>query len=407
MVNVVSPVAKVGHMGRRGANSVADDFDEVCAGLASRLRSRFAEAETGLATLVDGVSAPRAGVDPAYLEYLDSLKANRPAVLEYAVEVIELGGRRAPEVPAPVLDAARLAARAGVPLDTVLRRYSAGNAFCTDILVEEAEAAGVSASSLRRLLHRQATLFDRLLGAVSEEHADETRRRPTTAAEWRHAYIEELLAGRQPNGEVELDYDLDGHHIGLMARGEDAHLAMRRLAKGLDRRLLADRRGAPPVWACWLGGRHPLGAEDVMRALADIPSAPVVAVGEPGEGIAAWRLTHRQAKAALPIAERRGQPILRYADVAVLASILRDDLGTASLRKLYLEPLERTRDGGKAGRETLRAYFATERNVSSTAAALGVDRRTVTNRIRAVEELFGRPLREIATDLETALRLAD
>src|SRR5215218_6284419 len=230
-------------MGKRGAHSIAEDFDEVCAELGTRLRARFAELETGLATLVDGVSGPRPGVDPAYLEYLDSLKANRPAVLEYAVEVIELGERRAPEVPTPVLAAARLAARAGVPLDTVLRRYSAGNAFCTDILVEEAEVARVSASALRRLLHRQATLFDRLLEAVSEAHAEETRRRPATAAEWRHAYIEELLAGRQPNGEVELGYDLDGHHVGLLARGEDAHLAMRELAKRLDRRLLADSRG--------------------------------------------------------------------------------------------------------------------------------------------------------------------
>ena len=59
------------------------------------------------------------------------------------------------------------------------------------------------------------------------------------------------------------------------------------------------------------------------------------------------------------------------------------------------------------GRETLRAYFAAERNVSSTAAALGVDRRTVTNRIRAIEDLFGRPLKDFATELETALRLDD
>ncbi len=36
-----------------------------------------------------------------------------------------------------------------------------------------------------------------------------------------------------------------------------------------------------------------------------------------------------------------------------------------------------------------------------------VDRRTVANRIRAVEELIGRPLGDFATDLETALRLAD
>jgi len=47
---------------------------------------------------------------------------------------------------------------------------------------------------------------------------------------------------------------------------------------------------------------------------------------------------------------------------------------------------------GKVGRETLRAYFASHR---------------ITNRLRAIEELFGRPLEEFATDLETALRLAD
>ncbi len=89
----------------------------------------------------------------------------------------------------------------------------------------------------------------------------------------------------------------------------------------------------------------------------------------------------------------------------LLTSILRDDLVATSLHQLYLEPLETTPDGGAVARETLRAYFAAERNISSTAAALGVDRRTVSNRIRAIEELFGRPLKDIAAELETALRL--
>jgi DNA-binding PucR family transcriptional regulator len=91
----------------------------------------------------------------------------------------------------------------------------------------------------------------------------------------------------------------------------------------------------------------------------------------------------------------------------VLAAIGRDDLLETSLRQLYLEPLEGGRDGGKVARETLRAYFAADRNVSSTAAALGVDRRTVRNRIRAIEELLGRPLRGSLADLEIALRLDD
>lgn len=377
------------------------------AAVAARFRARAPEIEASLAALVDPIPEDRAA-DPAYLEYMDCLPATRVAVLEYIVEAIELGERQNAEVPAPVLRAPRLAARCGVPLDAVLRRYSAGNAFFGDILVEEAERVGISTSTLRRLLHRQATIFDRLLQAVSDEHVRETSSRPTTTAERRHRYLEELLAGRQPSGEMGLEYDFDGLHLGLMVKGEGAHEAMRELAAALDRRLLADAHQEEPAWACWLGGRSRLGSEEAVRALGSIsPGAVVAAVGEPAEGIAGWRLTHRQAKAALPIAERRGTPTLRYAEVAVLASILRDDLGTTSLRQIYLEPLEATRDGGKIGRETLRAYFAAERNISSTAAALGVDRRTVANRLRGIEELFGRPLGEVGGDLETALRLAD
>lgn len=390
-----------------GARS-ARSFDEICSLLATRLRARISELETGLAGLVEGVADARELSDPSYLDYLDSLPANRTAVLGYSIEVIEFGERRAPGVPSSVLASARLAARAGVPLDAILRRYSAGNALCADILVAEAEQVGFSPQDLRRLLHRQATLSDRLLKVVSEEHAREAQSRPTTTTEWRREYIKALLSGRQPSGEVELDYDLGGSHLGLMAKGDGAPEAVRALAKRLGRRLLIDRLDEEPVWACWLGGRSPLAPQEALQALGEVPAGSgVIAIGEPGEGIPGWRLSHRQAKAALPLAERRDEPTLRYADVAVLASVLRDDLGVASLRQLYLEPLESTRDGGRAARETLRTYFATQRNISSTAAALGVDRRTVTNRLRAVEELFGRPLGDFATDLETALQLVD
>jgi hypothetical protein len=377
------------------------------AALAARFRSRAPEIEASLANLVDPIPESRAA-DPAYLEYLDCLPATRVAVLRYAVEAVELGERQDPEIPADVLTAPRLAARCGVPLDAILRRYSAGNAFFSDILVEEAERVGLPTSTLRRLLRLQATVFDRLLQAVSDEHVREASSRPTTTAEWRHRYLEELLAGRQPGGEIGIEYDFDGHHLGLMVKGEGAHEAMRALANALDRGLLADAHPEEPAWACWLGGRGRLESEEAVRALSSIsPGSVVVAVGEPAEGIAGWRLSHRQAKAALPIAERRGQPVLRYAEVAVLASILRDDLGTTSLRQLYLQPLEQARDGGKAGRETLRAYFASARNISSTAAALGVDRRTVANRLRGIEELLGRPINDVAADLEIALQLGD
>ncbi len=386
----------------RRASASPRSFNEDCAALASRLRGRLPELEATVATRVYAISDPHEVADPTYLH---SLSGALTVALDYALAVVELGERRTPGVPPALLAEARLAARASVPLDTVLRRYFAGNALFGEILAEEAERAEVSGSAMRRLLRRQAMLFDRLVEAVSDEHVRQAKSWPSSTAERRRECVKGLLAGEQVD-HSELGYDLDAHHLALMAKGEGAPEAMRVLAARLDRRLLAVCREEEPVWACWLGGGHPLEAGQALKALGEISLDRVfVTVGEPGEGLAGWRFSHRQAKAALPIAERQGQAILRYADVALLASILRDDLVATSLHQLYLEPLERARDGGKVGRETLRAYFAAERNISSTAAALGVDRRTVTNRIRAIEDLFGRPLKDFATELETALRL--
>jgi hypothetical protein len=389
----------------RRASASVRSLDEARSALASRLRERLPEIMEATATRVYAISDPHEIVDPGYLQGLDAAIA---AAVDFRLTVLEASERHAPAAPLVLLAQARLDARNGVPLDTVLRRYLAGGTLFGDFLVREAEQVDIPNKALRRLLAVQATLGDRLLEAVSEEYAREANTRPTTPEERGREYVKGLLAGRQPTGEIDLGYDLDAHHLGLMAAGEGADKMMREVAKRLDRRLLAGRREEEPVWAWWLGGRRPLGVDETLQALGDVLTGQiVVTVGEPGEGLSGWRFSHRQAKAALPIAVRKGQSILRYADVILLASIVRDDLVTTSLHQLYLEPLERARDGGKAARETLRAYFAAERNVSSTAAALGVDRRTVTNRIRSIEGLFGRPIREFATDLETALRLVD
>ncbi len=130
-----------------------------------------------------------------------------------------------------------------------------------------------------------------------------------------------------------------------------------------------------------------------------------MASGEPGRGLAGWRLTHRQAAAALAIAQRGQRRHARYAEVALIASLVQDELLVASLRSLYLLPLARSPDGGAVLREALRAYFGAGRNLTSAAAALGIDRRTVANRLRMVEECVGRSLDECALDLQMALRL--
>lgn len=368
------------------------------------LRARLPELRAAVVTRVHAFDDPAAVPDPAYRE---GLGAALPAAVEYAIECLEAGEMRRPELPVEVLAQARLDARDRVPLDLATRRYLAVSTLFGDFLAAEAEAAGVPSAALRGLLATQATRLDEMLAAIGAEHAREVRNRPTTAGERRRECVKRLLAGELV-GHGELGYDLDGEHVALMARGDGAKELLRALAARLDRRLLVVRREEDPLWAGWLGGRRPMSTEEVVRVLGEIAFADVViTVGEPGAGLEGWRFSHAQAKAALPIADRGGCPVVRFVDVAVEAAIVRDELSALSLRRRYLEPLESARDGGELARRTLRAYFAAERNVSATAAALGVDRRTVRNRLTTIEGLLGRPLNGSAVDMEVALRLAD
>jgi hypothetical protein len=362
------------------------------------------ELEAAVRRRVHAFDDPRAVSDPAYGEGLERALT---AAVEYSFAGLEGSGRRPAATPVEILAQARLDARDGIPLDTVTRRYLAVHALFGDFLFEGAAAADVPAASSRRLLGDQAVRLDELLATVGAEHAREVGNLPTNAAERRRECVKRLLAGG-PADQAELGYELDAEHLAVVAKGDAAKEGLREVAAKLDRQLLAVRREEEPVWAAWLGGRRPIAAAEALAALRATAAdgRVLVAVGEPAVGLEGWRFSHAQAKAALPLVERHG-PVVRFLDVALEAAILRDELIATSLRRRYLEPLEAARDGGELARRTLRAYFAAERNVSSTAATLGVDRRTVRNRLAAVEEALGGPLNGSAADLEIALRLDD
>jgi len=289
----------------------------------------------------------------------------------------------------------------------VLRRYFAGHSLVGDFLVEEAGRGGLlRGAALQRMLRTQAALFDRLLEAVSEEHARERRERPGTSEQQRAERIERLIAGQLVDT-GRLEYDFDGSHLGALAAGPGAKDALRTLATALDCRLLAVSRDDETVWA-WLGSRRELDLTELERLHSSSwPARVPLAVGDPGEGLGGWRLTHRQAKAALPIALRSPGKVVRYPSVALLASMLQDDLLVTSLHEIYLGPLKQERGEGELARETLRAYFAAGRNIASAAAMLGVSRQAVNNRLRTIENTLGRPLASCAAELEAALRLEE
>ncbi len=372
--------------------------EEVPPVLRERLQARRPEIEQAILTRINAISDPTEVADPAYA---DGLRAAVSAAIDYGFAALGAAADDAAPVPVLLLAQSRLAARNRVSLDVVLRRYSSGQSLIGDYLVQEAGRAGFGAAELEPLLRSLSVRFERLLAAVGEEYAREADSRTSSSRQRAAELVKRLLAGGLPNT-AETAYEFDASHLGVVLAGPGAAEAVRELATAHNRRLLLVQPGEDVFWA-WLGGRRRLDPAVLLEST--LPGDLVLAVGEPGEGIAGWRLSHRQAAAAMPIALRGPDPVVRYADAALLASILQDDLLATSLRQLYLEPLRRGRGGGEVLLRTLRAYLVADGNVSSTAIDLGVDRKTVSTRLQSIERRLGRPLSACLSELHMALRL--
>jgi sugar diacid utilization regulator len=226
--------------------------------------------------------------------------------------------------------------------------------------------------------------------------------------ERRRAQIVQRLLAYEPVGIaelVELGYELDAWHLGVIATGAEAEKQARHLEAGLGAELLSVPHGAQTVWT-WFGTRRRITIADIGRVLlAHEPATVSLAVGEPARGVEGWRLTHREAEMALLVARHRPPGLTRYLDVALEASALRDEELADTLIEGYLSPLDDERGGGPARRRTLRAIFDAEHNVSSAASMLKVDRRTVHRWLGEIERRLGYRLHERQAEIEIALRL--
>jgi hypothetical protein len=298
---------------------------------------------------------------------------------------------------------ARLTSSQSLGLESVLRVYFAGFRVFSDFVSSEIERSNI-AGGLAPLQRAQTAAFERLIAEVSEEYRREELRRVRSPEEKKRQEISDLLVGGR--SEVPgIQYDLAGQHVAILATADDAVARIGQLAEELDARHLVVAADEDTAWA-WIGRRRGFDLHRLVTRLTLLwPASVPVAVGEPALDLAGWRLTHRQAKAAFPVARSRGG-MVRYGDVAVLASLSCDELLITSLRDMFIVPVSAGRDGA-ALQETLRAYFAFGRNRSSAAAALGVTRQTIANRLQTVEVRLGRTIESCAAQLEAALQLEE
>jgi hypothetical protein len=379
-----------------------ESFKVIRAELVARLRERTSEIEEALLTRVRALAGPVGEIDP---EYAAGLRATVGEVLEFGLANVEKGEDWTEPIPSTAMAQARLAARNGVKLDMILRRYAAGDRLLGDFIMEEEDR--FPNHVLRQVLKAQGPQVDRLMAAVATEYMNELARMRRSPSQRLAERVQRLVAGDSPGDVGDLGYAFEAWHLGMIAKGSKPEIGVRALAARLDCQALVVPRGSGIVWA-WLGSRRQLALEDIERLLAaDVAPDASFAVGEPRRGLDGWRLTHREAQAALEVMLRKRQQLTTARDVILLTAVLRDDAIAKSLTETYLAPLDGHGDSGAVLRETLRAYFSAGLNAATAAAALEVDRHTVQRRLRKVEEVLGRLLLDCHAELVVALGLEE
>ncbi len=383
-------------------------LEAVRAAIVERLRSRRQEIEQAIyARIQDAVPDPVGSNKP---EYQAGVRAAVSAVVDYCLEGIERGSGWLGPIPPAAAAQARRAARAGVSMGTVLRRYVAGHGQIGEFIAQEAERSGLSSHgpALQHIRRTQETLLEHLTAAIENEYNHELERVARSPEQRRAEIVQGLLSGESVDlaGLAELDYEVHtSWHLGLIATGAEAEVVIRRLKAHYARKLLAVSFDGS-VWA-WLGGQKRPTATEIECLSTNGHVGLSLAVGEPGWGIDGWRLTHYQAQEALGVALHKPERFARYADGRLLAATVQNDTLARSLREKYLMPLGGQRDGGATLRRTLRTYIDLECNATSASHALKVGRRAVISRVRTVERLIGCHLHECLAELDVALRLEE
>jgi PucR C-terminal helix-turn-helix domain len=326
------------------------------------------------------------------------------AVLDYALAEAEDGD--AMPIPPEAIAHAQSAARNGVRMDTISRRYTAVGQLLEDHITQEAERFSLSPCNpaLRAVRWAIAALLDRLIVSIHDEYTIEALRCRKSPEQQLADHMRDLLAGDRA-ATFALDYEFDAWHLGAIVTGTLAANLIDNLAAHVGCRVLFVTCESNMVWA-WFSGPRRRSLYAIERAfLSAVQPGATLALGESAEGLDGWRLTHWQAQDAHFVSLRQPQRLTRYVDVALVVSWLRDIARARWLIDTYLAPLDGVGRSGETLRKTLRAYFAVGRNQAAAERQLNISRRTMRNRMAIIEDRLGPLLHACQAEIELALRL--
>ena len=218
-------------------------------------------------------------------EYLHGLREAVSRGVEYGIEVVALGEAGAHRTPLPLVGQARLAARQGIAIEEVQRRYFAARTLLNHFLLEEAKRIDLHDTGLIQdvsATHDDA--FDRVLAAATEEYRREVEADTSSPDSRLVQRVRRLVAGEAVDPSL-LDYDLELNHLGLVALAPDVKPQLRQLAKSLGGRVLSVAiPDSNEVWT-WIGTAKLLDPQHVATLANDAWPSPVpLGIGEPAHG---------------------------------------------------------------------------------------------------------------------------
>jgi DNA-binding PucR family transcriptional regulator len=369
---------------------------------------------------------PELASDQALLELMEDGAGDN---VRTALQMMRSGADRGHVLPPPVaLDTARRLAQRGIPVSALLRAYRIGQAMFQQAVLARLAAAEPDTDLLAAAAIEVTTFAFDYIDRVSEEVVETYQRerdhwlRGRVAA--RIARVTDILAGRPvdvPDSERMLAYRFQQTHVGVVVWDRDAQ-------PGVDRLLLleqtahrlAERVGArrPPllvavdgamVWA-WLPSPQVALDGVVTTFAAELDPAVAMAAGEPAQGLAGFRLTHRQARQAQVVAaaaqRRDGAQIMLSAEIGPVALMCSDLDAAAAWVRATLGGLAFDDEAHARLRETLWAFLSTGGSFTAAAQQLILHKNTVQYRVRKAEEARGRPVQERRLDLELALLIS-
>lgn len=352
----------------------------------------------GFAHLADelwaGVSAFRS-CPPGTREALrDSVVSHLPNLRAWF-----LGDYDKPSLPSAAYDFVEHMALAEAPLSAILRSYELGHANIWNgyiqflrgsTLPHERRAEALEAGSVRMFKYMQAMTSDAVV-AFNQVRMSVTQEYESRRGE----IVKGVLAGTVDAADLRdlLGYRADDVHIGYTAWSTGDGIAGQ-VGEALRRRLvgLASQHLAVPAGVSSVHGWFTPNSASSYERLRDIELPPGVgaAFGAARSGIDGFRHTHDEALLSMRVPSPPDR-IVCFPDVAV--EILVSQRGDLARRFVedQLGPILQ-HEGRDRFLLTMRHFLETQGSPSRSGRRLGVHANTVTQRIRRIEEVLGRPI---------------